>query len=85
MLERGTDGDDTLQTRHLHLEASVVGDRHELGVARTPQNSVVCSLEPHHLEGEYLLVEVGRSAEADGQVDLTEGLDLLPQRNTVEQ
>ena len=75
---------DTLWTRHLHLEVGVVGNRHELGIAQTPQNGVVCSLEPHHLEGEYLLAEVSRSAKANGQVDLTEGLDPLPRCNAVE-
>jgi len=40
--------------------------------------------EPHHLEGEHLLAEVGCRAEAEGQVDLAEGLDSLPRSNTVE-
>ena len=83
VLERGADGDDTLRARHLHLEVGVVGDRHELGVAWTPKDGV-CPPEPHHLEGEHLLADVGRRAEADGQVDLAEGLDSLPRRNTVE-
>ena len=77
MLERRADGDDALRTRHLHLEVGVVGDRHELGVARPPQYGVVRSTKPYYLEGEYLLAEVGRRAEADGQVDLSEGLDSL--------
>ena len=34
LLERGADGDDTLWTRHLHLEVGVVGDHNELGIAR---------------------------------------------------
>jgi hypothetical protein len=33
--------------------------------------------EPHHLEGERLLVVVVRRAEPDGQVNLPEGLDAL--------
>ena len=48
------------------------------------QNGMVCSLEPHHLEGEYLLAEVGCCAEAHGQIDLAEGLDPLPRRDAVE-
>ena len=39
---------------------------------------MVGSSEPHHLEGEHFLAEVGRRAEADGQVDLAKGLDSLP-------
>ena len=57
---------DTLWTRHLHLEVGVVGNRHELGIARTPQNGMVCSPKPHHLEGEHFLAEVGCRAETDG-------------------
>jgi hypothetical protein len=35
-------------------------------------------LEPNHLEGEDLLVVVGGSAEADGQVDAPEGSRAFP-------
>ena len=37
-----------------------------------------------HLEGEHLLAEVGCCAEANGQVDLAEGLDPLPRCHAVE-
>jgi len=37
----------------------------------------------YYLEGEYLLAEVYRRAEADGQVDLPEWLDSLPWRDAV--
>ena len=37
----------------------------------------------YYLKGEYLLAEVYRRAEADGQVDLPEGLDSLSWRDTV--
>ena len=37
VLERRADGDDALWTRHLELEVGVVGDGHELGVARTTE------------------------------------------------
>jgi hypothetical protein len=33
---RGSDGDDPVGARHLKLEVGVVGDDHELGVARSP-------------------------------------------------
>ena len=49
------------------------------------KNGMVCSPEPHHLKGEHLLADVDSRAEADGQVDLTEGLDSIPRRNAVEQ
>ena len=65
VLERWSDGDDALRTRHLYLEVGVVGDRHEFGVAWPSQYGVVCPTEPNHLEGEYLLAEVCRRAEAD--------------------
>ena len=55
MLVRGLDSDDAVGARHLELEVRVVGDRHELGVAWPPQDGVVGSLEPNHLEGEDLL------------------------------
>ena len=45
---------------------------------------MVCSTKPHYLEGEYLLAEVSRRAEANRQVDLAEGLDSLPRRNAIE-
>ena len=65
VLERGADGDDTFRARHLQLEVGVVGDGHELGVAWTPKDGVVRPPEPHHLEGEQLLAEVGYRAEAN--------------------
>ena len=47
------------------------------------QYGVVRSTKPHYLEGEYFLTEVGRRAEADGQVDLSERLDSLSRHDTV--
>jgi hypothetical protein len=75
---RGADGDDPIGARHLELEAGVVGDGHELSVAWSPQHCVVGSSEPNHLECEGFLLEVGGSPEADGQIELPEGLDALP-------
>ena len=66
MLVRGLDGDDAVGAQHLELEVGIVWDRHELGIARAPQNSVISPLEPNHLEGKGLLAVVGGSAEADG-------------------
>jgi hypothetical protein len=45
----GSDGDDPVGAGHLELEVGVVGDGHELGVARSPQHRVVGSSEPDHL------------------------------------
>jgi hypothetical protein len=39
---------------------------------------VVGSSEPDHLEREGFLSEVGGSPEADGQIELSKGLDALP-------
>jgi hypothetical protein len=66
MAVRGSDGDDPIGARHLELEVGVVGDDHELGVARSSQHHVVCASEPNYLEGEGFLSEVGGSSEADG-------------------
>ena len=45
---------------------------------------MVGSSKPHHLKSENLLAEVSCCAEAYRQIDLAEGLDLLPRRNAVE-
>jgi hypothetical protein len=74
----GSDSDDPVGARHLKLEVGVVGDDHELGVAWPPKHCVVGSLEPDHLEREGFLSEVGGSPEADGQIELSKGLDALP-------
>jgi hypothetical protein len=73
----GSDGNDPIGAGHLELEVGVVGDGHELGVARSPQHRVVGSLEPDHLEREVFLSEVGGSPEVDGQIELSKGLDVL--------
>jgi hypothetical protein len=75
---RGADGDDPVGARHFELEVGVVGDGHELGVASPPQHCVVGSSEPDHLEREGFPSEVGGSPEADGQIELSEGLDAFP-------
>jgi hypothetical protein len=74
---RGSDGDDPIGAWHLELEVRVVGDDHELGVARSPQHRVVGPSEPDHLEREGFPAEVGGSSEADGQIELSKGQDAL--------
>jgi hypothetical protein len=44
---------------------------------------VVGSSEPDHLEREGFLAEVGGSPEADGQIELSKGLDAFPGDDTV--
>ena len=41
-----TYGNDPMGTRHLQLEVSVVEDKHELGIAWSPQDSVVAARPP---------------------------------------
>jgi hypothetical protein len=77
---RGDDHDDPVGAWHLDIEVGVVG---ELGVARSPQHCVVGSSEPDHLEREGFLSEVGGSPEADGQMELPEGLDAFPRDDPV--
>jgi hypothetical protein len=48
------------------------------------QYRVVGSSEPDHLEREGLPSEVGGRSEADGTVELSEGLDVLPGDDPVE-
>jgi hypothetical protein len=72
----GSDGDDPIGARHLELEVGVVRGGHELGVAWSPQHCVVGSSEPDHLEREGFLSKVGGSPEADGQIELSKGLDV---------
>jgi hypothetical protein len=74
----GSDGDDPVGARHLELEVGVVGDDHELGVARSPRHRMVGSSEPDHLKREGFLSEVGGGPEADGQIKSSKGLDALP-------
>jgi hypothetical protein len=71
------DGDGSVGAWHLELEVRVVGDNHELGVARSSQHRVIGPSEPDHLESEGFLSEVGGSSEADGQIELPKGQDAL--------
>jgi hypothetical protein len=80
---RGADGDDPVGARHLELKVGVVGDDHELGVAWPPQHCVVGSSEPDHLEREGFPSEVGGSPKADGQIELSKGLDAFPGNDPV--
>jgi hypothetical protein len=73
----GSNGDDPVGAWHIELEVRVVGDSHELGIARSPQHRVVGPSEPDHLEREGFPTEVGGSSEADGQIELSKGQDAL--------
>jgi hypothetical protein len=80
----GADGDDPVGARHLELLVGVVGDGHELRVAWPSQYRMVGSSEPDHLECQGLPSEVGGCSEADGEVELSEGLDALPGNDPME-
>jgi hypothetical protein len=74
---RGSDGDGSIGAWHIELEVRVVGDDHELGVAWSSQHRVIGSSEPDHLEREGFPAEVGGSSEADEQIKLPKGQDVL--------
>src|SRR3954468_17371802 len=56
---------DSLGTRHLHLEVGVVGDRHELGQGRSAKQCMVRTLEVHHFKPDRLSAEVILISEKD--------------------
>jgi hypothetical protein len=74
---RGSDGDSSVEAWHLELKVRVVGDVHELGVARSSQHRVIGPSGPNHLESEGFLSEVGGSFEADRQIKLPKRQDAL--------
>jgi hypothetical protein len=80
---RRSDGDGSLGAWHLELEIRVVGDGHELGVARSSQHRVIGPSEPDYLESEGFPSEIGGSSEADGQIELSKGQDTLAGDNPV--
>jgi hypothetical protein len=45
---------------------------------------MVCTPEPHHFKSEGFLSEIGRGPEADGQVDLPEGMHPFARGDPVE-
>jgi hypothetical protein len=73
-----------LHIAFVRVSVGVVGDGHELGVAWPPQHCVVGSSEPDHLEREGFPSDVGGSPEADGYIELSEGLDVFPEDDPVE-
>jgi hypothetical protein len=79
----GSDCDGYLGAWHLELEVRVVGDDHELGIARSSQHRMIGPSEPDYLESEGFLSEIGGSSEADGQIKLPKGQDTLAGDNPV--
>jgi hypothetical protein len=67
LLEVAAHHDDVVRSRHLQLEVGLVGDHHELGVARTPKDGVVRSLKVHHLKDQGLNAEVASVANVTGK------------------
>jgi hypothetical protein len=80
---RGSDGDGSLGAWHLELDIRVVGDNHELGVARSSQHRVIGPSEPDYLESQGFLSKIGGSSEADEQIELPKGQDTLAGDNPV--
>jgi hypothetical protein len=51
-------GDDTLQSKHLHGNVGSVNDRHELEEERPPQDEVAVNVEAHNFKCQRLLTHV---------------------------
>ena len=66
LLEVASYSDDSMRTRHLEHQVSVVGDGHELGVAWLVQDGVIGAEEIRYFEGERFRVEIGSSSERHG-------------------
>jgi hypothetical protein len=77
----GSDSDGSLGAWHLELEVRVVGDDHELGVARSSQHRVIGPSKPDYLKSEGFLSEVGGSSKADRKIKLPKGKDTLARDN----
>ena len=65
-------GQKSLGTRHLHLEVSIVGDRHELGQSRLAKQCLVWALKVHHLKPDLLSAEVIFVSKEDIYLDLAD-------------
>jgi hypothetical protein len=65
VLKLGADGDESLGSGHLQLQAGVVGDLHELRVCRPPEDHVIRSREADDLECECFLAKIPLVAEGD--------------------
>src|SRR3954468_19280017 len=55
----------SLGTRHLHLEVGVVGDRHELGQSRSAKQAMVWASEVHHFKPDWFSAEMFLIPEED--------------------
>jgi hypothetical protein len=84
MLAHRADGDDAVGAWHLELEVGVVGDDHELGITWSPEDHVIGSREPYHVEGEDFPPEVVGSPKTNGQVDLPEWVGSMPRHHSME-
>ena len=84
VLVGGADSDDALRTRHLELQVGIVGDRHELGITGSTDDSIVGAMKPNHLKSEDLLHEVRGCAEVDREVDAADGEGFLPGHDSME-
>jgi hypothetical protein len=75
---RGSDGDGSVRAWHLELEVRVVGDDHELGVARSSQHRVIGSSETDHLEREGFPAKLEGVLKQTGKSSCPRGRTRLP-------
>jgi hypothetical protein len=72
-LDVSLDEDDTVLCWHLQDQVGIVGNRHEHGECRPPQESVVCYVKVGNLELQVFCMEVFMSPEGYKKSDLTDG------------
>jgi hypothetical protein len=68
MLVGGPDSDDTLGARHFELKVSVVGNRHEFGIARASKDGVVGPTKSNYLKSQGLFPKVGGVPKQTGRL-----------------
>ena len=84
ILKTTHDGDDTVGAWHFELDVGVTGDCHEFGIAGSPKDGVVRTLEVYDFEGECLLAVVYLVTKRDRQSDHAEGHNLLSRDDPME-
>jgi hypothetical protein len=66
LLEVASYSDDPMRIGHLELQAGVVGDGHEFGVAGSTQDGMIGAGEICYFEGEHFCAKVGSISERHG-------------------
>jgi hypothetical protein len=83
-LEIGTNGDDTLRTRHLEYHVWVVRYDHEFFQSQSPDGGVLSVVETCHLETEELSPIVLWGSKSDKHVDVSQRVLSLGRHDTEE-